>query len=380
MESSTDDVSAENGVLLRHSDVSGITVKRRPLDASANRLSLDAGNLIDKARRLRGPNGGISVRDALELATRSDDDPKALRIAIALQLKNSIQATVQPDGSHLEMVDVEPLDIYKGQYESLPEGMRRRCSWQEIERRLLADDGMYLRLSEALNHGGLLFGIDESGNPLFADSGNEPVLTGMNYADTRAAVWFTGEGESREATGYELFPAPDESIKSYEIEMFEAVAGMPFVKSPKGDKIVSSWIESGDNPKKALLMAFMPNYGYTVTQMDSADNKSDGRGVRRLLRVMDMTKRDEAVLLAAEDVGDAQGNVQPEGIGEKPAGAIAGDGGQDAAVTSGVIMSGKEHGNAEANATDAEGEIPSGPITQRSPTSEVCDGQPAANN
>jgi|WetSurMetagenome_2_1015567.scaffolds.fasta_scaffold41977_3 hypothetical protein len=186
----------------------------------------------------------------------------------------------------------ERVDAYKSQYGKLDADSKSRCSWEELRNRMTAKNGYYLRLAEALYGNGVLFGIDKEGNPLFADGGEEPIMTGMNYMNTRNRVLYKHKGSEmiRENgkpvfTGYEMFPYSGEYDKSPEIKMFEAATGKPFVKSPDGDEWRGLWLESGENPDLPRDADFDPSNGDVYVNFDNPLSYNPLLGVRRLLRV-----------------------------------------------------------------------------------------------
>lgn len=193
--------------------------------------------------------------------------------------------------------EVAGIAKFKEQYDSLSETLRQQCSWSEVETRLLANGGYYLARAQTLNEGGILFGVDEEGNPLFADDGEEPILTDMIYADTRNRVLYEYEngniknkgGKSVE-TGYEMFPDSGNTDKSPEIKMFEIATGKPFIQSPQGfegDKWRGSWIESGESQSSDPIRCvyFYPSTGDARVGKVVPHARSPRLGVRRMLRI-----------------------------------------------------------------------------------------------
>ena len=252
----------------------------------------------------------VTVRDALDLAGRTGDDPTALekdyddpdalRKAIVVYLKGEPETVIAKETSaSVDVATEEPrLQRYSVQYKDWGGGLKARCSWKEIKDRLLAQNGLYLALAEGMNEKGVLFGVDSENNPLFADGGEEPIMTGMDYANTRNRVLYEFQGDSMKQedgkpvkTGYEMFPYRGEYDKSDEIQMFEATTGKPFVKSPNGAEWCSSWLESGDNPGSKenpslpRYAYFNPSDGYVNVDLDDPQRYRPRRGVRRLLRV-----------------------------------------------------------------------------------------------
>jgi len=174
---------------------------------------------------------------------------------------------------------------FKAQYESLKPEYKAGCTWQEVETRLAANDGRYLKLAEAMEQGGVLFGVDKDGNPLIADGGVEPILKGMNYPDTRKAVMFTEVKGKQVATGYEMFPYSGDYNKSDEILAFEDSQNEPFVRSENKEEWRGSWLESGEKPGWPWLVYFLPGNGDADVGGDRPQYSGPGLGVRRLLRV-----------------------------------------------------------------------------------------------
>lgn len=183
---------------------------------------------------------------------------------------------------------------YRSQYEKLDDTLKFRCSWEEVMNRLLANDGHYLHLAEAMNEKGILFGVDEQGNPLFSDRGDGPMMFGMNYADARRFVLMKKEGWKHVTTGYEMFPYSGCIDKSPEIMMFEACTGNPFGHCPKGGPMRMSWLESGGGPD--YISNRVPRFSPRIIVFDPRIQESEISskdpqfhdfllGVRRLLRV-----------------------------------------------------------------------------------------------
>ena len=71
-------------------DYDGEQKRRTEFDSIDEKLAYDAGNLIQLARNLYGNEHVVTVRDALDLATRQDDDIEGLRRAIAVQVKDGV--------------------------------------------------------------------------------------------------------------------------------------------------------------------------------------------------------------------------------------------------------------------------------------------------
>ncbi len=182
-----------------------------------------------------------------------------------------------------ESVEVDPrLTRYNEMYNKWSLADRAKAPWKFVQERLLSKD--YLAKAEAMNEGGVLFGIDLAGNPLVADGGVKPIMTGKNYANARKAVM----GEEKTPTGYILFPYVEPYTKSPEIMAFERFTGEPFVRSEDKKTWRSSWLDSGENDANvrfARVAYFDPGVKHAYVCDGSAVDGYDRRGVRRLLRV-----------------------------------------------------------------------------------------------
>ena len=198
----------------------------------------------------------------------------------------------------IETVEADPyLARYAAQYQRMSEEDKGRMTWQEIKERLEANESRYLNLAKAMEQGGVLFGVDRAGNPLIADAGDEPIMKGMNYWNTREAVY----GKAGEETGYEMFKVTiGDYEKTEEICAYEKATGKPFVFCPETDKEgkkipekkrwKSSWLDNRPNVdktlSKTLTLCFNPHSGKTcMFNDDSSMEDVNRRGVRRLLRV-----------------------------------------------------------------------------------------------
>lgn len=191
-----------------------------------------------------------------------------------------------------DVVEDNPrLKRFAGQYGYLEEEDTARCPWDKVRRRLLNNNGRYLVLVEEMNLGGILFSVDKQGNPLFADDDKEPIMTNMNYADTRKAVYLKnqkGNWEANNMSGYEMFPyagGEDGYDKSPEILAFEKFTRRPFVVSSTRKEWRSSWLESGASPRWPRYVSFSPKDNCAVVRDGLPGACDSTRGVRRLLRV-----------------------------------------------------------------------------------------------
>lgn len=228
-----------------------------------------------------------------DLELRADDDKVLLRESVRRKILNSLKLF---DASSLEEgIDEIRLNSYKENYSKWLEVEKSQCSWEEVKTRLLANNGKYFRLAEKLQDRGILFGIDAEGNPLIADGGDDPVLRGRLYSESRVIVL---------DSGYELFPssADDESKfeknlqKSAEIVTYERFTGKPFISSnivmpkftnPLPSQRVAAWLESGKNPRTAKMIQYSPESGacHIFEKGTSHESKNRNRGTKRLLRL-----------------------------------------------------------------------------------------------
>ncbi len=260
------------------------------------KLAFDAKNLIGIARA-QFEKTGVKM-NPIAFAHRADDDMEALMAAIAKE-QNAVNPAVEATRTQTaepEAVEVDPrLATFKTDFDK-DHAIQAKCSWTEIQSRLLARDGHYLALAQAMEQGGELFGVDAEGNPLISDRGDEPIMKGMNYKDTRDRVLYKHGADNKMitdkdgqpiSTGYEMFPYSGDYEKSPEILQYEAHTGKPFIKSTYGQEWRSSWVESGENPPWPRDVYFIPSaaVGYAYVGNVPPLGEFRYRGVRRLLRV-----------------------------------------------------------------------------------------------
>lgn len=266
-------------------------------------VSADAAGLINEAERLSALRGQpVEPEDSIKRSTDTDEYLEALRAEIAKRKGAALDAALlveaaQPEAAQPEAAELDPrLKTFKADYDS-DASLKGKITWQEIKARLLANNGHYLALAQAMEQGGVLFGVDKSGNPLIADRGDEPIMKGMSYKDTRDRVLYKHDRYDRDgqmqrdesgqpiSTGYEMFPYIPNYDKSPEITDYETHTGKPFVKSPKGGEFRSSWAESGEAPSWPRFVRFNPGFGSANVDSGYPQLEAYNRGVRRLLRV-----------------------------------------------------------------------------------------------
>ena len=198
----------------------------------------------------------------------------------------------------IENVDVDPrLTRYKEDYDTTKNSVLKAFPWAEIQNRLLANEGHYLTRAQTMEQGGQLFGVDKQGRPLISDRGDEPIMKGMNYKNTRDRVLYKhdrndingklipGEDGQPQLTGYEMFGYAGDYDKSDEIDQYETHTGKHFVQSRGGYYYRSSWLESGENPSSPGIIRSFPNIVDSSVYYDSRNSSEQDRGVRRLLRL-----------------------------------------------------------------------------------------------
>lgn len=172
-------------------------------------------------------------------------------------------------------------------YNKLSPEFKLYCSWEEFQRRMIADDFHYLILAEAMEGGGVLFAVDDLGNPLIADGGTEPLFKNLTYREARDKVYFLDK-EGKQLTGYEMFPALEGSEKSSEVLDFEQFINGTFVGCYEDGSrgVKSSWLESGEEVEVVSDAYFDPEDNrVSIYSGTKPSEKVPWRGVRRLLRV-----------------------------------------------------------------------------------------------
>ncbi len=216
------------------------------------------------------------------------------------QPQNPNQSTTKQEAVNpvvAESVEVDPrLSTFKADFDADP-ALQSKISWAEIQTRLLANEGHYLALAQAMEQGGQLFGVDAQGRPLISDRGDEPIMKGMNYEKTRDRVKYKhtsndengtkifDENQQPIPTGYEMFGYNGDYNKSDEITQYENHTGNHLVQSPGKKEWRSSWLESGKNPSWPRGVGSDPNFTDSFVDLDYPNLELDVRGVRRLLRV-----------------------------------------------------------------------------------------------
>jgi len=233
------------------------------------------------------PTGAVEVTDVGPVVDVADGLQQRL---------TSVSTTTQPDAQGTVEGNTS-LKRFEADYDKISPDLQAKCPWETAKARLLANDGLQLKRAEAMEQGGILFGVDENGKVLFADKGDEPIMKGMNYKDTRDRVLYKhdhldkegkiqlGEDNKPISTGYEMFPYSGDYDKSDEILQYESYTGKPFLKSTNVIGYVSSWLESGEDPFSPRDIVFNLRDGNVYIYDDDFNHGLNQRGVRRLLRV-----------------------------------------------------------------------------------------------
>ena len=192
------------------------------------------------------------------------------------------------------------LSRYEKEYASIPDNIKSRCSWNDISERLLANDSEKLRLADAMQGGGQLIGIDKKGKALFRDKGVEPVMFGFDQDDNLIQIYDRNPEEmgtvkkwanyfecrtQLKKDGYEMFSNDGEFDFSEEMKQSEDYTEEPFVASENRRDYRASWLESGDKPGRAHGVLFDSVFGSVGVCNVNPENRDDGYGVVRLLRV-----------------------------------------------------------------------------------------------
>jgi len=201
--------------------------------------------------------------------------------------------------------DYPPLAPYKIQYESLPDDVQDRCAWENIAARLLSENGKKLKLAQAMQGGGELFGVDREGRALFKDKGVEPVMYGFNVKGEPMQVYDRDPEQMKQIKkrascseirdrvregGYELFPGDILSPDSFGDEMTQAQdqTKQPFVASKDEKELRISLLSDSDNSSfsRNPFARFDPvTKSVCVYDNDSLDVRDTYTGAVRLLRV-----------------------------------------------------------------------------------------------
>ncbi len=119
------------------------TDRRNAYESELGELQYDAKNLITLAKA-KYNREDVTVSDALDLATRKNDNLEALRKAIAVEIKGEfgMAETVTSTMSTTSTPDLSPeqsyLNTFKARFDSLPQ-LHPGVEWSDVEKSLQAD-------------------------------------------------------------------------------------------------------------------------------------------------------------------------------------------------------------------------------------------------
>jgi hypothetical protein len=181
--------------------------------------------------------------------------------------KDALEAMESPLSP--EKVEAE-LSRYKEMYGRWGAGLKKKCPWKEIERRLLTDMARNLKHTMNMREGSVLFDLDRESNPLFADGGYNLPYQGADYSDARNTIIYENPRYQRGSTSFRLFK-PGEVIK------FEKFTGKPFVT---GD--LASWIESDEWDNFPLEARHDKKSGEVSVSHCGCTHYDNTRGARRI--------------------------------------------------------------------------------------------------
>lgn len=190
--------------------------------------------------------------------------------------------------------------VYKQQYDSLPDVIKARSSWEAITERLMENNSEKLRLTQTMQGGGQLVGIDAGGKALFKDKGVEPVMYGFDEKGRLLQIYNRDPKQMKQVQkwadyseirgqilkgGYELFADDGHYNFSEEMQQVTDHTGEPFVASENREDWRVSWLESGDKPGSARGAGFDPVGGKVRVDAGHPELRGGRYGAARLLRV-----------------------------------------------------------------------------------------------
>ncbi len=118
--------------------------RRTGFESRQEELGHHAKSLLQLARDKYG-RADVTVSDALDLATREDDDIEGLRRAIAIEIKGEPEAMLEGKTSTTaatSTVELSPeqawLNAFKTRFDALPD-LHKGIEWSEVEKSLQAD-------------------------------------------------------------------------------------------------------------------------------------------------------------------------------------------------------------------------------------------------
>jgi len=199
-----------------------------------------------------------------------------------------------------ESSEAVTLARYEAEYESLPADAKGHLTWKAVSAKLLANEGAKLKKAKAMQGGGHLFHITESGDVLFKDRGVEPVMYGWDKpegAKDRQLVQIYGRTPDLMATIRQWAHAPEieTRVTSDGYELFEDNGNYKFSEEMKRAAAANEgnlFVASQNNRewrdtvlKNARHANFSPVRGRVYVYDAYPENRNDDRGAVRLLRV-----------------------------------------------------------------------------------------------
>ena len=196
---------------------------------------------------------------------------------------------------------VPELADYKKEYDRMSDDIKQRCTWEEIEKSLLANGSENLKLVQAMQNGGELAGIDEEGRAFFKDKGLTPVMYGYDEKDELLTIYnrdpeqmkrvkrWANYPEVREQVmkeGYTMFP-----YKDYPEEVNQAIShtGQPFFDGVDDLMPLYAWLDGGSDVEYVAHNGLYDEVKATkVWQRENPHDKPTGSknlGVVRMLRL-----------------------------------------------------------------------------------------------
>lgn len=276
--------------MISKKDLEGDSRWNEPVSAVDGWGMEEAGESVGGDEVLESGGGDRNSLDGDNMEVNSVREKIAEDIQSRLFKLTTATFLAQLEGEAIK--DIPIMRKYRDDYERLDPRIKAMIPWKTVLCRLFANGGRYLELAQEMKDGGVLFGADVNGCPLFADAGDFPIMTGMNYFDTRMRVIYLHDCDGRlifdknakmVKSGYEMFPSVGKFDKSPEILMYEKATGKPFVNCPEGADISSSWLDSGCNGATAVTI--VRSYDEAKVMPHCALDVAAYRGVRRMLRL-----------------------------------------------------------------------------------------------
>jgi len=201
-------------------------------------------------------------------------------------IKNRVYTKTIVDLQHRirEGIEYDPRLInYKLDWEKWDDKLKNEMPFEEIRRRLLANDGALLKRAEALTGGGVLFGVDENGRAVFTDVDDELFNSLLSYKQALNVVRFETEKGMFKIKNGQKIPTGYDMFSKGLIEMFVKFTGYKG-GSDTGRNLI--WLYSGENPvKRALGCSFVYETPFVSWTCPNGPFGGALLGVKRVLYV-----------------------------------------------------------------------------------------------